>query len=183
MRKRLHDLRLEWAKIGRPPLRARTGINSGPMLVVNLGSRYRFAYGVIGDQVNLGSRLEGLNKIYGTDILIGENTARLVEKSFLLRKIDLVRVVGREQCVQIYELVAKSDAELPEELKEALNAYAAGYKAYCDRAWQEGIALFKKALMLQPEDGPSQTMAERCQIYQKSPPPEDWDGVYEPATK
>jgi adenylate cyclase len=183
MRKGLHDLRLEWAKIGRPPLKARTGINSGPMLVGNLGSRYRFAYGVIGDQVNLGSRLEGLNKIYGTDILIGENTARLVEKSFLLRKIDLVRVVGREQCVQVYELVAKSDAELPEELEEALNAYAAGYKAYCDQNWQEGIALFRKALMLRPEDGPSQTMAERCQIYQKLPPPEDWDGVYEPATK
>ena len=79
--------------------------------------------------------------------------------------------------------MAKSDAELPEELEEALNAYAAGYKAYCDQNWQEGIALFRKALMLRPEDGPSQTMAERCQIYQKSPPPEDWDGVYEPTTK
>ena len=78
------------------------------MLVGNLGSKYRFAYGVLGDHVNLGSRLEGLNKQYGTDILIGENTAQLVEKSFLLREVDLVRVVGREQPVRIYELLAKA---------------------------------------------------------------------------
>jgi adenylate cyclase len=80
MREHRAALREVWAKIGRPPLIARTGINSGLLLVGNLGSKYRFAYGVLGDHVNLGSRLEGLNKEYGTDILIGENTAALVEK-------------------------------------------------------------------------------------------------------
>ena len=78
----------------------RIGVHSGPMLVGNLGSRYRFAYGVLGDQVNLGSRLEGLNKVYGTDILIGENTARLVKDDFIMREVDSVRVVGRQQGVQ-----------------------------------------------------------------------------------
>ena len=77
MRERALPCGSEWAKIGRPPLIARTGVNSGLMLVGNLGSNYRFAYGVLGDHVNLGSRLEGLNKQYGTEILIGENTARL----------------------------------------------------------------------------------------------------------
>src|SRR5215510_12302423 len=99
---------------------ARTGINSGRMLVGNLGSKYRFAYGVLGDPVNLGSRLEGLNKAYGTEILLGETTAQLVEKAFVLREIDLVRVVGRDQPVRIYELLARSGTALPKEQEEAL---------------------------------------------------------------
>jgi adenylate cyclase len=74
MREHRHALGVEWAKLGRPVLKARTGINSGPMPIGNLGSKYRFAYGVIGDHLNLGSRLEGLNKMYGSEILIGENT-------------------------------------------------------------------------------------------------------------
>src|SRR5256885_14517175 len=115
-----------WATVGRPQPISRTGINTGPMLVCNLGSRYRFAYGVLGDHVNLGSRLEGLNKIYGTEILIGENTARLVEKSFMLREIDIVRVLGREQPVCIYELLAKSGTSLPSAQEKAFSSYAAG---------------------------------------------------------
>jgi adenylate cyclase len=98
----------EWAQAGRPPLIARTGVNSGLMLVGNLGSRYRFAYGALGDHVNLASRLEGLNKVYKTQIIIGENTAQMVEKSFVLRELDTVQVVGREQAVRIYELLAKA---------------------------------------------------------------------------
>src|SRR5438093_12054066 len=105
MRDKRIELAGEWQATGRPKLIARTGINSGLMLVGNLGSKYRFAYGALGDHVNLGSRLEGLNKVYGTEILIGENTARLVAASFVLREIDMVRVVGREQPVRIYELL------------------------------------------------------------------------------
>jgi adenylate cyclase len=183
MRDRLHALRSDWAKIGRPPLRARTGVNSGPMLVGNLGSRYRFAYGALGDQVNLGSRLEGLNKEYKTEIIVGENTARLVEGSFLLREMDLVRVVGRKQCVHIYELVAASAAQLPTEKQQALSAYAAGLEAYCRQHWKEALGLFSEALALWPEDGPSRLMAERSRIYLASPPPEDWDCVFEHVRK
>ena len=183
MRDRLHALRIDWAKVGRPPLRARTGINSGPMLVGNLGSRYRFAYGVLGDQVNLGSRLEGLNKVYKTEILIGENTARLVEGSFLLREIDMVRVVGRQQTVRIYELLAKSGTSLPGDKEQALSFYRDGLEAYRQKFWEEALGLFKQSLSLWPEDGPSRTMAERCQIYREAPPPEEWDGVFEQITK
>jgi adenylate cyclase len=183
MQEQLHALRIDWAKVGRPPLRARTGINSGPMLVGNLGCRYRFAYGVLGDQVNLGSRLEGLNKVYKTEILIGENTARLVEGSFLLREIDMVRVVGRQQTVRIYELLAKSGASLPGNKEQALSFYRDGLEAYRKKFWDEAPGLFKKSLSLCPEDGPSRTMAERCQIYQETPPPEEWDGVFEMKTK
>ncbi|MDZ7581478.1 MAG: adenylate/guanylate cyclase domain-containing protein [Deltaproteobacteria bacterium] len=183
MRERRQALRAEWTKIGRPLLKARTGINSGPMLVGNLGSHYRFAYGVLGDQVNLGSRLEGLNKMYGTDILIGENTANLVRNDFLLREVDLVRVVGRQQCVRVYELVAGSYAALPKEQEQAIKSYGAGYQAYCEQRWNEALGFFNQGLKTWPDDGPSKTMAERCRYYQKSPPLEGWDCVYEPETK
>jgi adenylate cyclase len=183
MRDRLRALRSEWATMGRPPLRARTGVNSGPMLVGNLGSRYRFAYGALGDQVNLGSRLEGLNKIYGTEILIGENTARLVEDSFLMREVDQVRVKGRKQPVRIYELLGNSGDSLSREMEESLNYFTAGLEAYRQQVWQEALDLFKRSLAILPEDGPSRIMAERCQIYKEAPPPTDWDGVFTMTTK
>jgi adenylate cyclase len=173
----------EWSKIGRPRLRARTGINSGPMLVGNLGSKYRFAYGVLGDQVNLGSRLEGLNKVYGTEILVGENTARLAEGAFLLREVDMVRVIGRTQAVRVYELLVKLGAPISPEQEKALRSYAAGLEAYRQQIWGEASALFGQALALWPGDGPARTMAERCEIYQKTPLPEEWNGVFEQAFK
>ena len=183
MRDRLHRLRAEWAEMGRPPLKARTGVNSGPMLVGNIGSQYRFAYGALGDHVNLGSRLEGLNKAYGTEILIGENTAGLVKDSFLLREVDQVRVKGRVQPVQIYELVGNSGDSLPKEKEQAFSHFAAGLEAYRQQHWQAALNLFTQCLTLLPEDGPSRTMLERCQIYQQAPPPTDWDGVFTMTTK
>ena len=173
----------EWAKIGRPRLVARTGINSGLMLVGNLGSQYRFAYGVLGDHVNLGSRLEGLNKTYGTKILIGENTARMVEKAFLLREVDRVQVVGREQAVRIYELLARAGVVLPEKQERAFSCYGAGLEAYRERFWGDALKLFNESLTLWPEDGPARIMADRCLTYQKTPPPEEWGGVYEATYK
>ena len=173
----------EWAKIGRPRLHARTGINSGPMLVGNLGSSYRFAYGVLGDHVNLASRLEGLNRVYGTEILIGENTASLIDGAFVLREVDMVRVKGRHQAVRIYELIATSRTSMPPQQGEALSLYAAGLEAYRKQLWDDASELFRQSLALRSEDGPSRTMAERCRIYRATPPPEEWDGVFEQLVK
>jgi adenylate cyclase len=183
MRAHRNVLREEWTRLGRPPLITRTGINSGRMLVGNLGSEYRFAYGVLGDHVNLGSRLEGLNKVYGTEILLGENTAQLIDKSFLVREIDLVRVVGREQAVRIYELLGRSDTTLPEAQEKAFSCYAAGLEAYRQRFWDEALELFRQALTRWPEDGPARIMVGRCQGYQTAPPPEEWEGVFEALDK
>ncbi len=179
MRERRLALNAEWAAIGRPSLRARTGINSGPMLVGNLGSRYRFAYGVLGDQVNLGSRLEGLNRVYGTDILVGESTALLVQPSFLLRELDVVRVKGKEQAVRVYELLASAGAPLPPGREGAVALYAAALEAYRQQRWDEALALFEQALAIRPDDGPSRTMANRCRAYRRTPPAETWDGAFE----
>jgi adenylate cyclase len=178
MREQRLALAAEWARLGRPRLRARIGINSGPMLVGNLGSKYRFAYGVLGDQVNLGSRLEALNKAYGTEILIGENTAGLIGDAFRLREVDMVRVVGRTQSVRVYELLAAAGPLSPE-VETALKAYAAGLEAYRRQAWPEALALFREALELWPQDGAARTMAGRCEHYQKTAPPDGWDAVFE----
>jgi adenylate cyclase len=178
MREQTVALAAEWAKIGRPHIRARTGINTGPMVVGNLGSKYRFAYGVVGDQVNLGSRLEGLNKVYGTAIIIGENTAGRVENVFRLRELDLVRVMGRTQVVRIYELVGKAGAALSSAHDQALSAYAEALEAYRKGMWTEALGLFHQALRLRPDDGPSRTLARRCLEYRDTPP-EPWDGVFD----
>ena len=183
MRDHRKALREEWAKMGRPPLNARTGINSGLMLVGNLGSEYRYSYGVLGDQVNLGSRLEGLNKAYKTEILIGENTAQLVKDAFLLREIDMVQVVGRRQPVRVYELLSSATTPLSDQQEKAFKFYAAGLEAYRQQCWTEARALFGATQGLLPTDGPSQTMAERCCVYQEMPPPEGWTGVFEALTK
>jgi adenylate cyclase len=178
MRAARHALSEEWAEQGRPRLKARTGINTGLMLVGNLGSKYRFSYGVLGDNVNLGSRLEGLNKEYGTEIILGQNTADAVRTSFVLREIDLVRAVGKQAPTRIYELMAAIGPTLPAQDEALLAAYAAGLAAYREARWTDALRSFGEALKRRPGDGPSSVMSERCRAYLQSPPGADWDGVF-----
>ena len=178
MRDRLRALRPIWDNMDRPALRARTGINSGIMLVGNVGSKYRFSYGALGDHVNLGSRLEGLNKIYGTEVLIGENTAQLLDNAFRLREIDCVKVQGKENPVRFYELLGIFNTVLPEETEQAFNYYSDGLEAYRSQKWAEAINLFEKGQKIYREDKTFQVMTLRCRIYQRDPPKGDWDGVF-----
>jgi len=101
----------------------------------------------------------------------------------LLREIDMVQVVGREQAVRIYELLARAGTSLPPEQDQAFSVYAAGLEAYRDRRWDEALGMFKESLALWPQDGPAQTMADRSQSYRKVPPPEEWAGVFEATYK
>jgi adenylate cyclase len=162
----------------RPALKTRTGINSGNMLVGNVGSKYRFSYGALGDNVNLGSRLEGLNKIYGTEILIGENTAQLLNDAFRLREIDCVKVQGKENPVRLYELLGIFNTALPEETEQAFKHYAEGLEAYRSQQWTEAINLFEKGQELYQKDKSFKVMTLRCRIYHRDPPKGDWDGVF-----
>jgi adenylate cyclase len=179
MRARRESLSDEWEKIGRPRIKARTGINSGNMLVGNIGSKYRFHYGAMGDAVNLASRLEGLNKIYGTQIIISGETAELVAGAFRLRELDLVRVKGRAQALIIYELIGVVDMELSDERERLLSLYAAGLTSYRQRGWDEALELLRQCLLISPDDRPSLLMQVRCQTYRDKPPRPQWDGTFE----
>ena len=178
MRDKLREIRRIWAELDRPQLTARTGVNSGNMLVGNIGSKYRFSYGALGDDVNLGSRLEGLNKQYGTEILLGENTANLIDGQFRLRRIDYVRVKGKEKPVQVYELLGETGAVLSEEEERRLRIYQEGFEAYQSQRWAEAIDIFQNGLELYPKEKSFQTMGIRCRIYQKEPPKGEWDGAF-----
>jgi adenylate cyclase len=184
MKQHREAMTLEWADRGRPPLKARTGVNTGVMLVGNIGSRYRFSYGVLGDNVNLGSRLEGLNKEYGTEILVGENTVALLGDEFHLREVDMVRVVGKKKPVRIFELLGIVDGVADGAVdRSVLEDYAAALEAYRAQRWAPAARLFESIIAKRKADGPSATMLGRSRAYLEVPPPEDWDGVYEATRK
>jgi adenylate cyclase len=165
----------EWAAQGRPQIRIGIGINTGMAAVGNMGSDRLFDYTAIGDNVNLASRLEGLNKYYGTDILISEGTARGLNGDFILREVDLVRVKGKMQPLTIYELLGEGTPE--PELARFLPVYQEGRRLFMDRRFQESAAAFARALELRPQDLPSRNYLEMSQKYQETPPPPDWQGV------
>lgn len=183
MQQRLKTLREVWQKRGRPPLKSRIGINTGPMLVGNIGSNHRFSYGVVGDNVNLASRLEGLNNMYGTRMLIGEATRESVRDKFWLKEIDQVIVKGKKNPVNVYELIDHIDHKLDDAHQESLFHYAQGLSAYRNCEWKAAAAHFKAAHNLWPEDHAAQVMEKRCKHYTQTPPPQNWDGVFTMQTK
>lgn len=180
--RRLVALRAEFVAEGLPPIRARIGLNTGEMIIGNLGSSKRFDFTVIGDSVNLASRLEGAGKEYGTSITISEETYRRVADDVEVRELDLLAVKGKEMPVRIYELLARK-GELDDNRREVLRVFAEGLHHYRQMHWEEAIACFRKALDRDPDDGPSQTFLARSEGFKNAPPPADWDGVYRLTTK
>jgi adenylate cyclase len=178
----LRLLQQKWATEGMPRMNIGIGINAGPMVVGNMGSERRFDYTVMGDSVNLGSRLEGLNKLYGTNIIISEMTYERVREEILGRELDLVRVKGKDQPVKIYELLSRRAKTLPEQ-KALAEEFQAALGEYRNRNWETARKIFQSILERYPADGPARLYVERCQTLEKTPPPEDWDGVYTMTTK
>ncbi|MBN1274077.1 MAG: adenylate/guanylate cyclase domain-containing protein [Candidatus Aminicenantes bacterium] len=151
----------------------RIGLNSGPAVVGNMGSRRRFDYTAIGDTVNLASRLEGACKLYGIPIMAGEITADKVKDHVILREIDCVRVVGKEQAVRIYE-VCGNPAEMSQEEKSLIDVFHNGLSAYRRREWKSAVEYFKKY----ENDGPSRIYTERCSRFSCNEPAKDWTGIH-----
>lgn len=174
---RLDRLNQAWASRGIPSLEIGIGINTGVASVGNMGSALRYNYTVMGDSVNLASRLEGLNKQYRTRIILSESTRRaLPEGVFLLREIDYIRVKGKEQPVEIHELLGRSPASA--EMIELAERFGKGREAYKRRDWREAVRLFDEVLKRWPDDGPARVLRERAFAYIAEPPARDWDGVY-----
>ena len=183
MQETLAQLREMWGKQGKPKLFARCGINTGQMVVGNMGSETRFDYTVMGDSVNLGARLEPANKEYGTMVMIGENTYEMAKDKIIARQLDLLRVKGKTEPVKVYELVGLVEKGISERKNQAIQFFAKGMEHYLTQNWETAIKYFKQALEANHMDNPSKRYLRRCEQFLNNPPGQNWDGVFTMLTK
>ena len=178
----LAEFRREIAGQDLPVLKVRMGINTGPMIVGNMGSEERFDYTIMGDAVNLASRLEGANKAFGSKIMISRFTYELVADEMEVRELDLLRVKGKEKPIRVYELLARKGELSPQQV-EVRDVFTRGLNRYRNRDFSGALSEFQAALQLDGEDGPALTYVERCRTFLEQAPTEDWDGVFTMRTK
>jgi len=178
---RLKEMQKKWRAEGRPVLDIGVGLSTGVASVGNMGSALRYGYTALGDTVNLSARLEGMNKDYGSHILLSETTYAQVEDPLLIfRELDLIRAKGKLQPITLYELVAARgtpEGDAPE-LQEHLELFALGRACYRKRRWQDAQIVFEQILERWPDDGPALTYLNRCREYYVAGPEQDWDGVH-----
>lgn len=177
MQKSLIELRQEWMKEGLPKVLVRMGVNSGPMVVGNMGSQSRMDYTIMGDSVNLAARLEGANKFYKNFSMISENTYNLAKDAIDVRELDTIRVVGKNEPIVVYDLLERKN-ETSGKMADLVEIYLKGLELYKKKDFKSAITVFESAIKLLPQDGPSLTYIARCNDFLKNPPSDDWDGVY-----
>lgn len=172
--KRLAELRPEFKRRFGSEVFARIGVHSGPAVVGNMGSEKRFDYTAMGDTMNLASRLEGACKQYKVATLIGEPTRDMVKAAIVTREIDMIRVVGKKTPVRVFEPVGEREETASGEIEKAA-LFERGLEAYRNRDWDGAVETFRKL----GEDVPAGIYVRRCLAFKQSPPPPDWDGVFE----
>jgi adenylate cyclase len=176
MMEELRALQERWAAQGLPLLNIGIGINTATMAVGNMGSELRFDYTVMGDGVNLASRLEGANKEYGTNIIVSESTWEQVRDRIAARELDVIRVKGKAQPTRIFEVLGR--LPLSSDRAAMIQPFEAGLRAYGTRRWEDAIQQFQRVLEAVPGDPPSRLYIQRCKSFLATPPSSDWEGVW-----
>jgi adenylate cyclase len=179
---RLKEFNEELKSQGLNPLGARIGVSSGTMVVGNMGSQQKSDYTVMGDNVNLGSRLEGANKAFGSSIMISELTYELVHDKFEVRFLDRIRVPGKAKPVKVYELLAEK-GELDAVWQKVVPLYHDAIRMFVDRQYSAAREKFLEVCAILPQDKASMTYVHRAEAFAVEPPAENWDGVFEVKSK
>ncbi|MBD2485635.1 adenylate/guanylate cyclase domain-containing protein [Planktothrix sp. FACHB-1365] len=181
MRRRLKEF--NQMRPDEPQIKIGIGMSSGEVVSGNIGSQKRMDYTVIGDGVNLSSRLEQITKQYGCDIIISEMTYHLCRDKIWVRELDRVRVKGKQQAVSIYELISNRSVSLDSSTKAFLDCFNQGRIAYLTKEFKQAILIFEEAKKMRPDDRAVQIHIARSQQYLQTSVPEEWDGVYTMTTK
>ena len=165
-----------------PKFHVRMALATGDTVIGTVGSNTTKSFTVIGDTVNIASRLEGVNKIYGTDLIVNEDCFQLAERDIEAREIDLVTVYGKTEPVRIYELLGKV-GELDTSTLQVRDTFATALQSYRQQKWDEAEKGFKACLKIRENDGPSLEFITRIATFSRTPPPKDWNGVWQTASK
>lgn len=182
MQEKLASMREKWLTKGEQPVHIRIGINSGEVIVGNIGGAKRFDYTVLGDDVNLASRLEGANKEYGSNIMISDSTYQIVKDKVLVRELDVIRVKGKTEPTKVYELISLTGDQKAITAIEEMHEYFQGLELYRLKSFEAAHDYFKRCFE-KFNDRPSNVYMHRCEYYLANPPAKEWDGVFELKTK
>jgi len=174
------DLKAQFKEMGLPEANIGVGLNTGPMNVGDMGSSYRRSYTVLGDAVNLGSRLESITKFYGSKILIGEETYDH-SSGFVCRFVDRIQVKGKDTAIRVYEPLGQ-EGKVPQDTLDELEEYNNAYQLHLDRKWDEAMAAFS-ALFEKNPLGVYKVYMERLPHLKDHDLPDDWDGTFRHTTK